>query len=68
MVIKVINKLNKEYGSMTTVKLGDQEFPLTEKELLKLVEALYEKREDVFDSLDFIKDLKYEIERLRERN
>ena len=68
MVIKVINKLNKEYGSMTTVKLGDQEFPLTEKELIKLVNALYEKREDVFDSLDFIKDLKYEIESLKERD
>ena len=47
MVIKVVNKINKEYGSLTTLSLGEQEFPLTEKDLFNLIYQLNLMRDDV---------------------
>lgn len=52
MEIAVVNKSNKEKYSMTTVIIDGKEFALTEKELSKLVEKLYDMRQDVFENLD----------------
>lgn len=61
--IKFINKINKENNSLTTLSIDGVEFPLTEKELAKLVHELYTMREDAF--LDY--ELVYESKSLKER-
>lgn len=70
MNIQVINKINKEACSMTTLKLGEQEYPLTEKELINLLTQLKYKRDDLFEDLDSVKvtELSDEIDDLRQEN
>ena len=40
MNIQVINKINKEACSMTTLRVGEHEYPLTEKEINYIVNLL----------------------------
>lgn len=54
MKIEVINVINKEANSITSLKINDQLIPLTEKELIKLITCLVEKREDLFEDEGFI--------------
>ena len=70
MNIQVINKINKEACSMTTLKLGEQEYPLTEKELINLLTQLKYRRDDLFEDLDSVKvtELSDEIDDLRQEN
>lgn len=70
MDIQVINKINKEACSMTTLKLGEQEYPLTEKELINLLTQLKYRRDDLFEDLDSVKvtELSDEIDDLRQEN
>ena len=70
MDIQVINKINKEACSMTTLKLGEQEYSLTEKELINLLTQLKYRRDDLFEDLDSVKvtELSDEIDDLRQEN
>lgn len=70
MNIQVINEINKEACSMTTLKLGEQEYPLTEKELINLLTQLKYRRDDLFEDLDSVKvtELSDEIDDLRQEN
>ena len=68
--IEFINKINKEACSMTTLRVGEHEYPLTEKEINILLVNLKEKRDDLFEGFDsdFVSELKEEIENLRQEN
>lgn len=70
MNIQVINKINKEACSMTSLKIGEQEYPLTEKELINLLTQLKYRRDDLFEDLDSVKvtELSDEIDDLRQEN
>lgn len=67
MKIDFVNKINKEHCSLTTLVLGDKEFPLTEKELIQLLQTFYHKREDVFQSEGLIYEDQAKVQRLEER-
>lgn len=47
MDIKVINKINKGACSMTTLKLGEREYPLTEKQWVTLISEIENIRGDL---------------------
>lgn len=47
MDIRVVNKVNKEHNSLTTIALGEHEFHLNEKELFDLMYQLNLMRDDV---------------------
>lgn len=70
MDIKVVNKINKEHDSITTLIFGEQEFPLTEKELFNLIYQLNLMRDDVVkeviddNSGNEIKELKEKVSEL----
>lgn len=69
--IRVINKINKDFNSLTTLSIDGVEFPLTEKELTKLFAELYNKRKDAFTDYDEAlenEELKRQIEDLEEEN
>ena len=69
--IKVINKLDKENNSLTTLSICGIEFPLTEKELIKLFAELYSMRKDAFTGYDEAfenEELKDKIRELEEEN
>ena len=70
MNIQVINKINKEACSMTSLKIGEQEYPLTEKELINLLAQLKYRRDDLFEDLDSVKviELSDEVDDLRQEN
>lgn len=70
MNIQIINKINKEACSMTSLKIGEQEYPLTEKELINLLAQLKYRRDDLFEDLDSVKvtELSAEIDDLRQEN
>lgn len=70
MNIQVINKINKGACSMTSLKIGEQEYPLTEKELINLLTQLKYRRDDLFEDLDSVKvtELSDEIDDLRQEN
>ena len=60
--IQIKNILNKDANSMTTLKIDEQEIPLTEKEVKTLFEQLYENRPDIFEEV--VGSLLEEIEEL----
>lgn len=62
--IQIINKVNSENNSLTTLKVDDLEIALSEKELKLLFEQLYENRSDIFE--DVVSSLFMEIESLKE--
>lgn len=68
--IEFINKINKEACSMTTLRVGEHEYPLTEKELINLLTQLKYRRDDLFEDLDSVKvtELSDEIDDLRQEN
>ena len=70
MNIQVINKINKKACSMTSLKIGEQEYPLTEKELINLLTQLKYRRDDLFEDLDSVKvtEVSEEIDDLRQEN
>lgn len=49
MAVDVLLKINKEKNSLTVLKVGQVELPVSEKELRELVEKLYGQRPDVFN-------------------
>lgn len=65
-MIDFINIVKREACSITTLKVNDQEFPLTEKELTKLLLELKNKRPDIFDDLysERVSELSAELEDL----
>lgn len=69
--IKVINKINREANSLTTLSIDGLEIPLTEKELTKLFAELYNMRKDAFTEYDEAlenEELKERIKDLEEEN
>ena len=67
MGVQFINKINKESNSLTTLKIEDEEFPLTEKDLTQLVRALYDARQDVFNEAGLIYENEAEVQELKDR-
>lgn len=71
-MIKVVNKLNRDKRSLTTIYIDDLELALTENQLEELIRSLDHMREDLFtkyssDLLDRIEILEEENEELRRR-
>ena len=62
-MIDVINKLNREFNSLTTIIIDNKEFFLSNKDLQVLVDKLYYKREDLFNNilLDYEDKIKADI-------
>lgn len=69
-MIDFINIIKRGACSITTLKVNDQEFSLTEKELTKLLLKLKDKRPDLFDDLysERVSELSIELEALTEEN
>ena len=70
MDIRVVNKINKEHNSLTTLIIDNKEFNLNEKELFNLIYQLNLMRDDVVkevigdDSDNEISELKEKISEL----
>lgn len=50
MVIKIVNKINKDKKSISTLCINDYEFALTEDDLIKLLDEINYKRKDLIES------------------
>lgn len=65
--IQVVNKLNKDACSLTTLVIDSQEFPLTEKEWERLLSQITTMRPDLNASYtDVIEELEDAKERIRD--
>ena len=74
-MIEFILKKDKEHNSLCHIKKDDTVIYLTEKDLLILLEQIYDKRGDIFENLSTLdpvkselEDLKDDIETLRQEN
>lgn len=72
-MIKFINELNKEKGTITTLEIDGNKYYLTEKQLIELAESFLYRRPDVIEELylktngDKIAELQDEIDYLNEK-
>lgn len=67
MDIKIVNKINYDNKSITTLVVGEQEYPLSEKELNSLVESLNNYRPDLLDEAFSLTEQAREKELLESR-
>ena len=64
--IKVINEENKETKTLTSLYIDDEKFCLSDKEIINLLEEIYNAREDLLKELPLVKNLEYRLDYLEE--
>lgn len=64
--IKVINEENKETKTLTSLCIDDEKFCLTDKEIINLLEEIYNAREDLLKELPLVKNLEFRLDYLEE--